>query len=165
MGPFAGAMGMEGEAMATGYQAGPDPVEAEYQAYAQGAQQMGLPLIPFDDYINLRQQQVPQAPDAPGPTEPMGAMGFAMGGPVPDPADVSGKMVVDPDPSAPTDSIPAIIDGQRPAALDSGEFVIPDHVVRWHGIDKLNKLIQQAEQGGAHGADGNSTATGAAMAG
>ena len=189
MGPFAGAMGMEGEAMATGYQAGPDPVEAEYQAYAQGAQQMGLPLIPFDDYINLRQQQVPQAPDAPGATEPMGAMGFAMGGPVPDPndmrgqtepmgamgfamggpvpdpADVSGKMVVDPDPGAPTDSIPAIIDGQRPAALDSGEFVIPDHVVRWHGIDKLNKLIQQAEQGGAHGADGNSTATGAAMAG
>jgi hypothetical protein len=64
---------------------------------------------------------------------------------------VGGKMVVDPDPNAPTDSIPAMIDGQQPAALDSGEFVIPRHAVLFHGVDKLKKLIAQAEaqeQGG-----------------
>jgi hypothetical protein len=70
------------------------------------------------------------------------AIQFAKGGSVP----VGGKMVVDPDPNAPTDSIPAMIDGQRPAALDSGEFVIPRHAVMFHGIDKLNKLIAQAEK-------------------
>jgi hypothetical protein len=44
-----------------------------------------------------------------------------------------------------------MIDGERPAALDSGEFVIPKHAVMFHGIDKLSKLIAQAEGQGQRG--------------
>ena len=110
---------------------GMDPLEAEYAEYVQGAEEMGLPPMPFEEYLQLA-QQTPEGEDM------MGGMG---GG---DPH-VGGKMVVDPDPNAPTDSIPAMIDGEHPAALDSGEFVIPKHAVLFHGIDKLKKLIAQSE--------------------
>lgn len=36
----------------------------------------------------------------------------------------SGKYVIDMDPKAPVDSIPAVIDGKHPAKLDTGEYVI-----------------------------------------
>jgi hypothetical protein len=110
---------------------GMDPLEAEYAEYVQGAEEMGLPPMPFEEYVQLA-QQTPEGEDM------MGGMG---GG---DPH-VGGKMVIDPDPNAPTDSIPAMIDGEHPAALDSGEFVIPRHAVLFHGIDKLKKLIAQSE--------------------
>jgi len=115
--------------------AGPDPMMQDYEQYAMVAEQMGLPVIPYEQFaqIMMAAQQQEAAP-------PEGAMEFARGGPV----DASGKMVIDPNPAAATDSIPAVIDGQKPAALDSGEFVIPRHAVMFHGIDKLNKLIAQA---------------------
>lgn len=70
--------------------------------------------------------------------------GFADGGPIP----VGGKMVFDPDnPNAATDTIPAVIDGERPAALKSGEFVFPDDVVMFYGTDKLNKMMEAARKG------------------
>ena len=75
------------------------------------------------------------------------AKAFANGGEVPDPRDVGGRMVMDTDPNAPTDSIPAMVDEAMPAKLDSGEFVIPKDVVQFFGTDKLNKLIAQARQG------------------
>ncbi len=109
-----GAMGM-----------GEDPLMAEYEQYAQGAEQLGLPPISFEEFSALQ-----------GDTQMAGQ------GP---PPDASGKMVVDSDPAAGTDSIPAMIDGERPAELDSGEFVIPKHAVMFHGLDKLKKLIAQAE--------------------
>ena len=74
-------------------------------------------------------------------------MAFANGGEIPDPRDVSGRMVMDTDPNAPTDSIPAMVDESMPAKLDSGEFVIPKDVVQFFGTDKLNKMIAQARQG------------------
>lgn len=186
----------------------------EYREYAMGAQALGLPAIPFEQFLTMREgaRQVGQAgqpqrpmgfadgglvsrihpsiperqPMQPRPDEtiperpymqpqpraaevPLGtgslerargsllginqrmeqrersALGYANGGVV-DPTDVSGKMVFDPDPNAPIDSIPAMIDGETPAALDSGEFVIPHDVVMFHGVDKLNKLIAQARQ-------------------
>lgn len=153
---------------------GVDMMQVEYDQYAQGAQQMGVPAIPFEEFVGLKQQSIPQAPGAPGAQQPMtGAMqssvqGFAQGGMVPgqDQSDTSGKMIVDPNPNAPQDSIPAVIDGQRPAKLDSGEFVIPKHVVMWHGIDKLNKLIAQAEEKGqGNGTESGSTAAGQSATG
>lgn len=130
-----------------------DPVQVEYAQYAQGAQQIGVPAVPFEQFLAIKQQQIPRAP-APGQ---QGALGFAEGGMVPDPMDASGAMVMDPNPNAPTDSIPAVIDGTIPAKLDSGEFVIPQHAVMFHGIDKLQKLIAQAEQ--SNGTESGATPT------
>lgn len=120
------------------------PEVNEYREYAMGAQKLGLPAVPFEQFLTLRAgaQQVGNAAQA-----PQGAMGFANGGQVPDPRDVSGRMVMDADPNAPTDSIPAMVDETMPAKLDSGEFVIPADVVQFFGTDKLNKMIAAARQG------------------
>lgn len=119
------------------------PEVNEYRDYAMGARQLGLPAVPFEKFLSLRAgaRQPQQA------VQPYSAMGFANGGEIPDPQAVAGKMVVDTDPNAPTDSIPAVIDGEQPAKLDSGEFVLPDDVVKFFGTDKLNKMIAQARAG------------------
>jgi hypothetical protein len=131
--------GMGGDLGMGGMDMGLDPMMEDYEQYAAVAEQMGLPVIPFEQFA-----QIMEAAQQENAASPEGAMGFARGGAV----DASGKMVVDPNPAAATDSIPAMIDGQQPAALDSGEFVIPRHAVMFHGIDKLNKLIAQADQDG-----------------
>lgn len=128
------------------------PEVTEYRDYAMGARQLGLPAIPFEQFLAMRSQA--QAPAAPQ----QGVPGFANGGEVPmmsamqmmqgdDPHAAGGKMVMDTDPNAETDSIPAVIDGQHPAKLDSGEFVIPEDVVKFFGTDKLNKMIAAARAG------------------
>jgi hypothetical protein len=119
---------------------GPPPMPAimqQYQQYADGARQMGLSAIPFERFAALQGSSKDTI------------QSFADGGMVGD-SDVSGKMIVDTDPNAPTDSIPAMIDGARPAALDSGEFVIPKDVVMYYGTDKLQKMIDKVRnpQGG-----------------
>lgn len=129
------------------------PDAAAYREYVVGAQRMGLPPVSFDQYISLK---VAAQTPAPAPQQ-YSAMGFNMGGLVPELGyasggmvnanDASGKLVVDTNPNAPTDSIPAVVDGQAPAALDSGEFVIPADVVRFFGTDKLDKMIAQARAG------------------
>jgi hypothetical protein len=120
----------------------PQPaIMQQYQQYSEGAREMGLAAIPFDKFMELQ--------GSTGET----IQGFADGGMVGE-NDVSGKMIVDTDPNAPTDSIPAMIDGQRPAALDSGEFVIPKDVVMYYGTDKLQKMIDKVrkpEGGSANG--------------
>lgn len=122
------------------------PEVNEYREYSVGAKSLGLPAVPFEQFVALR-QGAKQIAGAPGPVQPYSAMGFANGGVVPDPADVSGRQVFDPNPMAQTDSIPAVIDGATPAKLDSGEFVIPADVVKFFGTDKLNKMIAAARQG------------------
>jgi hypothetical protein len=71
--------------------------------------------------------------------EAQSAQGYAGGGAIP----VAGQQVMGAG-GPKSDSIPAVIDGSRPAALSSGEFVMPVEVVRFFGTDKLNKMIQQA---------------------
>lgn len=66
-------------------------------------------------------------------------MGYAGGGAVP----VAGKQVLGPG-TAKSDSIPAVVDGNRPAALSTGEFVFPTDTVQYFGTDKLNKMIKQS---------------------
>ncbi len=106
----------------------------KYRQYVLAARQSGAPVVSFQQFSNL------------GTGTPGAAMAFAEGGQVPDPSDVSGKMVVDTNPAAPTDSIPAVVDGTAPAKLDSGEFVIPKDVVMFFGTDKLNKMIAAARK-------------------
>jgi hypothetical protein len=159
MGPTgSGAMNMTGEPVAAGMGGAlmnpamiePDPIQMEYREYAQGAEQLGIPAIPYEEFVQMRAHTPGQPEDMARDAGGMGAMGFAEGGQVPD---VSGQMVVDTDPEAPTDSIPAVIDGQQPAALDSGEFVLPRFAVMYHGTDKLNKLIEQAKRGQSDAGD------------
>jgi hypothetical protein len=45
------------------------------------------------------------------------------------------------------DALPAVIDGERPAALTSGEFVWPVNAVKYFGMAKLNKMLAEAEKG------------------
>lgn len=116
-----------------GQPAGPDPAMMnKYQQYAVSAQEMGLTAVPFETFAGLQ--------GASGKT----IENFAEGGEV----SAGGKMVIDSDPNAPIDSIPAEIDGERPAALNSGEFVIPTDVVLYYGTDKLNKMIEKARDTG-----------------
>ena len=103
------------------------------------------------------QQPPPQTP-VQQPQQPQGVMdrlrnvatagldrrmqGYADGGPL----DVSGRPVYGPG-DGKSDSIPAVIDGQRPAALSTGEFVMPVEAVQHFGLDRLNKMVAAARKG------------------
>lgn len=123
-----------------GAQGGQPDLIQQYQQYAAKATELNLPMLGYDEFS---QMVTPQKFAMGGMVE-----GYSEGGEIDDDdgygVDVSGKTVMDTDPNAPTDSIPAVIDGQRPAALDSGEFVIPKDVVQFYGTDKLSKMIEKA---------------------
>lgn len=134
-----------------------------YQQYASKAQEMNLPLLGYKEFAAMTAEPKGYAMGGMvggGALAGETVLGYADGGTV----DVSGEQVIDPNPNAPTDSIPAVIDGHRPAALDSGEFVIPTDVVMYYGTDKLNKMIQKARNPDG-GKQQQSTALGGAPAG
>lgn len=119
-----------------GQPTGPNPqMMQKYQQYAVGAQEMGLTAVPFEKFASLQGSS--------GQT----IENFEDGGAIPGQPS-GGRMVIDSDPNAPVDSIPAEIDGERPAALDSGEFIFPTDVVLYFGTDKLNKMIEKARDTG-----------------
>lgn len=126
----------------------PDPaLIAKYTQYAEGAQAMGLTTVGFEEFAQMSRGARAATGTAPPPSGAGAPVAMAEGGEVP----VGGKMVIDSDPNAPTDSIPAVIDGKTPAALDSGELVFPRHAVLYYGTDKLNKMIaksKEASEGG-----------------
>ena len=72
----------------------------------------------------------------------MQAAGYAEGGPIA----VGGRPVVGAG-DGKSDSLPAVIDGEHPAALSTGEFVMPIEAVRHFGLDKLNKMVAAARKG------------------
>lgn len=72
----------------------------------------------------------------------MQAAGFAEGGPI----NVGGRSVHG-EGDGKSDSLPAVIDGEHPAALSSGEFVMPVEAVRHFGLDRLNKMVAAARKG------------------
>ena len=113
-----------------------DPVVRQYAQYVSTASQYGLQPVAFPKFIDLLGSARTQLASL--PTQG-GATGFADGGAIP----VAGRQVLGA--GGPTsDSIPAVIDGQRPAALSSGEYVFPTEAVQFYGTDKLNKMIQKA---------------------
>ncbi len=139
-------------------------VMQQYQKYIELARKSGIEPLGFEEFVQLQMSQSGE-PGGGMPAMPemqQGAMGsqdiigMADGGMVPDMGgalsqaagpQVDGKMVIDDDPSAGEDSIPAMIDGQHPAALDSGEMVIPKDVVLFYGTQKLQQMIEKARQG------------------
>jgi hypothetical protein len=139
-GGMIGAMGPQGSPQQ-------NPIAARYGQYIQSAMQAGvqpLPLEKFTDLLMRTQMQLQQAP-AQAP------MGYAEGGAV----DVDGKLVLGPG-TGKSDSIPAVIDGERPAALSTGEFVMPIEAVKFFGLQRLNKMVEAArkgQQGGDTGGD------------
>lgn len=69
------------------------------------------------------------------------SQGYAPGGAI----DVSGRQLLGPG-TGKSDSLPAVIDGHRPAALSTGEFVMPIEAVKHFGTDKLHKMVQAARE-------------------
>lgn len=103
--------------------------------------------------------QQPVRQQAPAPQQPTGGLmdrlrnvatggldrrmqGYAEGGPIA----VGGRPVVGAG-DGKSDSLPAVIDGEHPAALSTGEFVMPIEAVRHFGLDKLNKMVAAARKG------------------
>lgn len=113
-----------------------DPLINAYRIYTTQSKAMGAPTVPFAEFSSL------YAGAAQGPMQP--PVGMAGGGAVP----AAGKMVVDTDPNARVDSIPAMIDGEQPAALNSGEFVFPTDVTSYYGTKMLSGMIEKARTGG-----------------
>ena len=68
--------------------------------------------------------------------------GYATGGPIA----VGGRQVLG-EGTGKSDSLPAVIDDEQPAALSTGEFVLPVETVRFFGLDKLNKMVAQSRKG------------------
>ena len=118
-----------------------DPMQQamrEYGQYTATATKAGLEPIPLEQYISMMQGGQQMLQNAPGTA----AEGYAEGGAIP----VGGQQVIDPAVGPVPeggDTIPAVIDGHRPAALKSGEFVIPEEVVRAKGTEFFEKLIAQ----------------------
>lgn len=67
---------------------------------------------------------------------------FATGGPIP----VAGRQIAGPG-TGTSDSIPAVIDGDRQAALSSGEYVIPADIVLRKGTEFFDKLCGKHTNG------------------
>jgi hypothetical protein len=73
--------------------------------------------------------------------------GFAEGGAIPDDGG-GGAIPIEASPSggAIPDDIPAEIDGQAPAQLNAGEFVMPQDVVKWLGEKGMQQLVLKARK-------------------
>ena len=51
-----------------------------------------------------------------------------------------------------SDSVPAVVDGQEPVALSSGEYIVPEETVKKVGKPNLDALVQQTTGNAAVGA-------------
>lgn len=72
--------------------------------------------------------------------------GFEDGGAIPDP---DGQMIpaeASPSRGAIPDDIPADIEGQMPARLNAGEFVVPKDVVQWLGEKGMQQVVLKARK-------------------
>ena len=110
-----------------------NPLIAQYGQYLTAAASAGVPPVPFAQYQNLLQTTRASMQGQP-------PVGFADGG------DVSalGRTLEGPG-TGTSDSIPAVIDGQQPAALSKDEFVFPAEVTKYYGTKFMNDLIAKAK--------------------
>jgi len=115
-----------------------NPLLPDYELYRKAASAIGLPDLPAAAIIpriaQLRAQERQQLFQqlARGGTTP----GFAGGGAVEFDGPGTGK----------SDSIPAIVDGSRPAAVSDGELRIPKRIVDYYGVKFFDALKMKAQQ-------------------
>lgn len=76
----------------------------------------------------------------------LGAAGFAEGGAIPDPDGTMVPPEASPSGGAIPDDIPAEIDGQMPAQINSGEFIVPQDVVKWVGEKGMQDFILKSRK-------------------
>lgn len=80
------------------------------------------------------------------------AFALAEGGAIPDPEMMDGPPgAVIPEEASPSggaipDDVPATIEGQAPARLNAGEFIVPKDVMKWLGEKNLQSLIMKARK-------------------
>jgi len=120
-----------------------DPMTARYGQYVSAAMQAGVQPLPMEKFVGLlaaTQAKMQQAPA--GAQQGIQPQGYSGGGEV----EVEGRQVLGPG-TGKSDSIPAIIDGKRPAALSTGEFVMPVEAVQHFGLDRLTKMVAAARKG------------------
>ena len=115
-----------------------------YKQYVKAMKNAGLgkSIMSAEEVIpRLAQQQAQLAQKLAKQTNMggTGALGFADGGEV----DVGGALLDGPG-TGKSDSIPAMIDGEQPAALSKGEFVIPKKVVDYYGTKFLDAMVDKA---------------------
>lgn len=119
-----------------------NPLVSQYGQYLQAAAQTGVAPVPFTQYINLlgstrgAMQQTPSQ--------------FADGG------DVStlNRPLEGPG-TGRSDSIPAVIDGVKPAALSRGEFVLDEETTKYYGTKFLKELQRKAKEALTGGVEGD----------
>lgn len=127
--------------------AGIKAITESYPAYLKAMARSGGKGRPMslEAYIKAamaavsKKMQQRQARGAMPEAGPNPVMGFAGGGPV----DVGGKLLDGPGHGR-SDSIPALVDGQQPAAVSKGEFVVPKHVVEYFGTKHFDALLEKA---------------------
>jgi hypothetical protein len=106
-----------------------------HAADAAGAMRFGIDMgSRAMDWWNKRGGGAPTStpPISPGlPGEDGNYYGFAEGGEVRGPGDGT------------SDSVPAVIDGEQPARLSDGEYVMSEQAVRWHGLKKLTQMNEE----------------------
>lgn len=120
-----------------------DPEELMRQMSAK----YGAPTASQSAPQPVQQPRPVQQPQQPAPQgglmDRMRAAGaYAEGGPI----GVGGRQVLG-EGDGKSDSLPAVIDGEHPAALSTGEFVMPIEAVQHFGLAKLNKMVEQARKG------------------
>lgn len=140
---------------AEGFRQNIEGVRTNYETFGRGqpADKMQRRLDNYSDDAHAAVEQANREADNSTYRETRGAARYAGGGDV----DVSGRQVFGVGSAAPTgpksDTIPAVIDGTQPAALDHGEYVIPAEVVRKYGTDFFDKLLAKSRQGEGKGLD------------
>jgi hypothetical protein len=91
----------------------------------------------------MAQQQAQKRMAMAQQTNAGGTMGYAAGGAV----DTAGSQITGPG-TGKSDSIPAVIDGQKPSALSNGEFHIPRNIVEYYGTKFFDTLVEKARTAG-----------------
>jgi hypothetical protein len=119
-----------------------DPMTARYGQYVHAAMQAGVQPLPMEKFVGLLTATQAKMQQAPAGAQPGQPQGYAAGGAI----EVEGQQVLGPG-TGKSDSIPAIIDGKRPAALSTGEFVMPVEAVQHFGLDRLTKMVAAARKG------------------
>ena len=97
---------------------------------------------PYSDARGFGSPSAPAAPYSLSSVHSSGGYEFANGGPI----EVGGRQVLG-EGTGKSDSLPAIIDGEHPAALSTDEFVMPVETVRHFGLAKLHKMVEQSRKG------------------